>query len=82
MKQQHVSCEAGGADDYKLQGHTQGPEAALQICCLPSPGRQIIFLLQEMSALPPDETEELVSRNQLLLGYPAGSAQLRKDQTV
>lgn len=36
MKQQHVSCEEGGAEEYKLQGHTQGPGAALQIC-LPSP---------------------------------------------
>lgn len=36
MKQQHVSCVEGGAEEYKLQGHTQGPEAVLQIC-LPSP---------------------------------------------
>lgn len=36
MKQQHVSSEEGGAEEYKLQGNTQGPEAALQIC-LPSP---------------------------------------------
>lgn len=36
MKQQHVSTKEGGAEEYKLQGHTQGPEATLQIC-LPSP---------------------------------------------
>ena len=36
MRQPHVSCEEGGAEEYKLQGHTQGPEAVLQIC-LPSP---------------------------------------------
>ncbi len=55
MKQQHASCEEGGAEEYKLQGHTQGPEAVLQIC-LPFPNRQIIFLLQEMSELPRDKT--------------------------
>lgn len=36
MKQQHVHCEEGSAEERKLQGDTQRPEAALQIC-LPSP---------------------------------------------
>lgn len=57
MKQQHVSSEEGGAEEYKLQGHTQGP--CLGIGCPANlssfPNRQIIFLLQEMSELPWDE---------------------------
>lgn len=48
MKRQHVSYAEGGAEENKLQGHTQGPEAALQICPPPLRNIRITFLLQEM----------------------------------
>lgn len=46
MKQQHVSCEEGSAEENKLQGDTLQRSCAANL----SPFyRQIISLLQEMS---------------------------------